>query len=290
MKIKINSGFVLLEALLAVGLLILFLGGLGALFVLNLRGTSLINYSTQAGLLARGGLEALRTIDFDDLSLLDPAHLVFSGSSWAVAAGSETTDIFIRTIRVKEVQRNSSCDIVASGGTADPDSKFIESEVSWTDELGRVHQTLLAGLVTRWDDPQGPCFAPSAAANLIFHVDLTYWYGHRQLREVYLENSGALPITISFVTFAWNNEEEEEEIEQIFIDSTKIWSKSGPGSPSGKQPSGTKLDVQDYTINAGDIVNMNKTQFEGHMDGAILILTLEFSDGSTFVSPPFTPH
>jgi len=287
MRIKTNSGFVLLEALIAVGLLILFLGSLGTLFLLNLRGTSLISNANQADLLARGNLEALRTVDFDDLALINPAHLVFSGASWTTAAGSETGEVFTKTVRVKEVQRDAGCNVVASGGTADPDSKFIESEVSWTDALDRNHQTLLIGLITRWDDPQGPCFAPSAAANLVFHIDGTWWYGHKQLREVYLENTGSSPIIISFVTFAWDN---ENEIEQVFINSTKIWSKTGPGSPSGDQHSGTRLDVQDYSINSGTTVNMNKTQFEGYMNGSTLTLTLEFSDGSIFTSAPFTPY
>lgn len=286
MKIKNNSGFVLLEALIAVGLLVLFLGSLGTLFFLNLRGTALINNANQADLLARGNLEALRTIDFDDLALINPAHLVFSNPSWTATAGSAAGEVFTQTVRVKEVQRDGSCNVVAISGTVDPDSKFIESEVSWVDDLGRTHQTLLSSLITRWDDPQGPCFAPKAAASLIFHIETTLWYGGKQLREVYLENGGSEPIIISSVIFTWDN---SQKIQQIFLDSNKLWSFSGPGSPAGTQASGTRLDVVDYSIDPGEILDMNKTQFTGAMTGATLTLTIEFTDGSIFTSDPFTP-
>ncbi|HBR80958.1 MAG: hypothetical protein UX09_C0009G0016 [Candidatus Uhrbacteria bacterium GW2011_GWE2_45_35] len=286
MNLKNHSGFVLLEALIAVGLLILFLGSLGTLFLLNLRGTALINNSNQAELLARSGLDALRTIDFDDLNLINSGHLVFFGASWTVVAGSEVTDVFTKTVRVREVQRDVDCEIVAVGGVLDEDSKFIDSEVSWTDDLGRVHQTFLTSLITRWDNPQGLCFAPSAAANLIFHTETTLWYGGKQLRELYLENGGSVPFTVNYLTFTWDN---GASIQQIFLDSTKIWSSSGPGLPIGTQVSGTRLDIFDYTFDPGEILDMNKTQFDTPMAGTTLTLTIEFTDGSIFVSDPFTP-
>lgn len=286
MKMKKNSGFVLLEVLIAIGLLILFLGSLGTLFILNLRGTALINNINQAELLARSNLDALRTISFSDLSLIDPAHLVFSGSNWTTVAGEEVGEVFTKTVRVKEVQRDSSCNIVTSGGTVDIDSKTIESEVNWTDLFGRNHQTLLTGLVTNWADPQGSCFKYTAAAHLVFHTESTLWYGGKQLRQLYLENAGDKPFTISNMVFTWNN---TANIQQVFLDSTKLWSSSGPGTPTGVQPSDTNLNVIDYTMNPGETLDMNKTQFDLLMADTTLILTITFTDGSVFVSDPFTP-
>lgn len=285
-KILNENGFIFLEALMAVGLVMVFLSAIGGLFFINASGGARLQQSRQANLIARGDLEALRTIAFDDLNLTAAGHLFFFDPVWTIASGSENFDIFTRTVRVKEVQRDASCEIVASGGTADPDSKFVESEVSWNDLAGRTHQILLTGLKTRWDDPQGPCFQPTAAASLIFHIEFTYWYGGKQLRELYLENGGSVPFTITAMTLNWDN---SNKIQQIFLNSTKIWSASGPGLPSGTQLSGTRLDILDYTMNPGDYFEMNKTQFDHGMEGSTLVLNIEFSDGSIFTSDPFIP-
>jgi len=281
-----NQGFVLLEALLAIGLVIIFLGGFGALFVLNVNGSARVHQYEQANIIAESGIQALQTLDFGDLTLKDPARLVFSNPYWTLSDGSETIDDFTRTVRIKEVQRDENCNIVESGGTVDPDSKFIESEVAWSDFAGRNKQILLTSLVTRWDDPQGECFQPTAAGSLVFHVETTLWFGGKQLRELYLENGGSEPITIAYTTFIWDN---TKQIDQVFISSVKTWSTSGPGTPTGGQISGVRLDTQDYTINAGQTVEMNKTQFSGSMGGSTLTLILEFTDGSIFTSPSFVP-
>ncbi|MFH1253102.1 MAG: hypothetical protein V1664_02095 [Candidatus Uhrbacteria bacterium] len=282
-----NRGFVFLEALLAVGLIMIFLSAIGGLFFIIANGGVRIHQSEQANLLAHSGLEALRTVAFDDLSLTSSGQPVFSSPRWTVVAGPETVESFTRTVRVEEVQRDASCNIVATGGTVDPDSKFIESEVVWQDLLGRSHQILLTSLKTRWNDPQGPCFQPSAAASLIFHIEFTYWYGGKQLRELYLENGGSIPFTMTAMTLSWDN---ANQIQQVFLNSTKIWSAAGPGLPSGNQSSGVRLDIQDYTMNPGDYFEMNKTQFDRAMAGTTLILNIEFSDGSIFTSDPFTPE
>lgn len=284
--IKRQKGFILFEALLATGLTLIFLSAVGGLFFINLTGLSRVQQSEQANLLATAGLSALRTINFDDLSLINSGHLVYSGSSWTTVTDPETIGDFNRTVRVKEVQRDASCNIVVSGGSVDPDSKFIESEVTWTDFVGRNHQILLEGLQTSWDSPQGPCFQQTAAASLIFHIEFTYWYGGKQLRELYLENGGSIPFTMTEMTWTWNN---TKQIEQIFLNSTKLWSSSGPGTPIGKQSSGTVLDIIDYTMNPGDMFEMNKIQFDGPMGGTTLTISIEFSDGSIFTSDPFTP-
>lgn len=281
-----KNGFVILEALLAVGLVLIFLSALGSLFFISINGGSKIHQNEQANLIAQSGLQALRTIAFDDLNLTSLGHLVFSDPVWTLGAGSETIGNFTRTVRVEEVQRDGSCNIVASGGTVDPDSKLIESEVTWDDFAGRNHQLVLSSLETRWNNPQGPCFQLSAAASLIFHIEFTYWYGGKQLRELFLENGGTVPFTITAMTLTWDN---SSNLQQVFLNSTKLWSSSGPGLPPGIQPSGTRLDVEDYTMNPGDYFEMNKTQFDKNMGGTTLTLQIEFSDGSIFTSDPFTP-
>ena len=106
------------------------------------------------------------------------------------------------------------------------------------------------------------------------------------MRTLYLENLGTDPITIDEVEFTWDN---AEVMDQMFIDATKVWSSTGPGSPAGSQPSGTELDILDFTIPGGATVEINKTQFSGDMRGTTLTLKLEFSDDSEITSDPFIP-
>ena len=119
-----------------------------------------------------------------------------------------------------------------------------------------------------------------------FAIDDSEFYGGKQLRELYFTNTGDTTVTIDKITFTWSN---SRRIEQVFIDNVKVWSDGGPGTPSGTQPSGVELDIQNFTMTPGQTSELNKGQFSGAMSGATLTMTVTFSDGSIFTSGPFTP-
>ncbi|OGL70043.1 hypothetical protein A3C17_01510 [Candidatus Uhrbacteria bacterium RIFCSPHIGHO2_02_FULL_53_13] len=290
MNFRDQSGSLLLEAVLASALLAVFAIAILSLTVTANQGTGKALKDADVVWRAQEGIEALRTIPFDSLSLTDQGSLSWTGSSWTVSSsGPETLAGGItRTVRVKQVERDSNCVIVPTGsGDVDVDTLALESEVSWTDPLGRAQSYTVSSLRTRYTDPQGDCFLAEQASQIGINLTLqAEWFGLKQLRTLYLENLGTEPITIHEIEFTWNN---AETMDQMFINSTKVWSSSGPGSPSGPQSSGTEIDIADYTIPGGTSVEINKTQFSGDMRGTTLTLKLEFSDDSEITSDPFTP-
>ncbi len=234
-------------------------------------------------------MDALRTMSFASLANTDVGSLTFAGGQWTLGtSGPQTIGTgMTRTARVQSVSRDASCNVVASGGTTDADSKSIESSVAWTDLSGRARSTTFTALRTQWESPQGTCFATTQGSHVA--IDFTtsgQWFGGKQLRQVFVTNSGTSTATIDKIAFTWTN---SRQIEQSFFDSTKVWSKTGPGTPSGSQPSGTLLDAQNYAISAGQTVELNKTQFSGAMSGTTITIQLIFTDGSSVTTVPFVP-
>lgn len=290
MRLPYNqSGSLLLEAMLAVALLAIFATAVASLASTANQGTGKALLRQKALWRVEEGIEALQTIPFENLSATDPGTIQWDGASWSLSSGGPTDlgDNLIRTVRVKEVERDANCIIVETGGTVDPDTLALESEVTWTDPLGRPQNTIVSNLRTRYNDPQGSCFLDDQASQVTINLTLeAEWFGLKQLRTLFIENTGSSPVTIEELTFTWDN---GETISQSFINSTKVWSSGGPGSPSGDQSSGTELDILDFTIPATTIVEINKTQFSNDMRGTTLTLKMEFSDGSEITSEPFTP-
>lgn len=288
-NISVRSGFVLLEALLAIGILAFFLTAVsGLVFVANV-GSERVHQSELAIWAAEEGLEALQSLDFSSLLNTNTGSISFLNNHWQLNTNGPQSlgNAITRTVRVLAVNRDASCVVVASGGSVDSDSKTLESSVAWTDILGRSHQIILDALRTQWENPQGSCFNPQQAGQVaIDFLTNGQWFGGKQLREVFVTNNGASAVTIDHVVFTWDN---DEEIQQSFFNSTKVWSASGPGSPSNEQHSGTDLNIQNFTLSAGQTIELNKTQFSGAMSGTTITIKLIFTDGSSITTPPFVP-
>jgi len=285
------GGFVLLEALLAIGVLAFFLMAASGLAFIAKVGSGRTHQAELATWAAQEGIDALQTISFTSLSNTSVGSLTFSGGNWTLGtSGPQTIGTgMTRTVKVGSVSRDASCNVVTSGGTVDADSKTIESVVSWTDVAGKTHVSTLSAMRTQWENPQGTCFKPSVPQNTHVAIDFAtsgQWFGGKQLRTVYIINSGTAAVTIDRVVFTWTN---AQEIQQSFFGSTKVWSSGGPGTPSGTQVSGTELNIQDYAISAGQTVELNKTQFTGAMSGTTVTIKLIFMDGSSVQTVPFVP-
>lgn len=283
------GGFVLLEALLAIGVLAFFLLAASGLAFVAKVGSGRAHQAELATWAAQEGIDALQTMSFASLANTTVGSLSFATGTWTLGtSGPQAIGTGItRTVKVGSVSRDASCNVVTSGGTVDVDSKTIESVVNWTDVAGRARSSTLSALRTRWESPQGTCFAATQGSNVV--IDFTTsgeWFGGKQLRSVYVINNGTGSVTIDRVVFTWTN---AQSIQQSFLNSTKIWSSSGPGTPSGTQASGTELNVQDFTISAGSSVEFNKTQFTGAMSGTTVTIKLIFTDGSFVETVPFVP-
>lgn len=219
--------------------------------------------------------------------LTQTGSLSFSSDRWALgtSAPESLVDGYTRTVKVEEALRNVSCELVSSGGTADTDSYFLESSVEWTGFGGQNRQVTLRTLRTNWENPTGDCFA-SDCSQLEWDVLGSSWFGGKQLREIYITNNTGETKDIEEITIWWDN---AAELQQIFFDSGKVWSGSGPGTPSGNQVSGTEIHIVSADILDGQTVEMHKTQFTQNMFGTTISVMYECDDGSSVTFGPFTP-
>jgi type II secretory pathway pseudopilin PulG len=137
-KFKITRGSTLVEVLVVAGVLasiaLAVFGTLALLSRFHEKNMSAI----KAQLLAEEGIEALRFIKASGWSTLSgipsgtARYLALSPSSWGVTTTPEIVDgEFWRVVKVYAVSRNVSGDIVSSGGTIDPNTLLLESNVSW---------------------------------------------------------------------------------------------------------------------------------------------------------------
>lgn len=278
----------MLEALIAIGIGALFSTALLGFVLAANASTDRAKENTSALWETQEGLDALQTISFSNLTNTTTGSLTFASNRWTLgASGPQTlTDGATRTVKVENVSRDAACLVVASGGTVDVDSKKLTSVTTWTDSAERSHTLTLSTLRTNWEDPQGPCFLASQATQVTFNVSGAVFSGGKQLRQVYFTNNGSTNVTIDKIIFTWDN---GAEFDQMFMDTSKVWSSSGPGTPTDEVDSGEMIDIQNFVLNAGSTAELNKGQFDHQMSNVTMTLTVIFTDSSIWVSPSFIP-
>lgn len=281
-------GSIMLEALIAVGVASMYVLGILGLTLTANRSSDRAEETERATWDMNEGLEALQTISFTDLTTTNVGSLTFANNTWILGTAGQQTlpDGMKRTVKVQTVNRDNSCSIVASGGTLDTDSKTLVSEVVWTDTNNRSHTVTSSTLRTNWENPTGTCFVATMVSQITFDISGAVYSGGKQLRQVYFTNDGSTSVTIDKITMTWDN---EAEFDQLFMDTSKVWSSTGPGTPSGEIHSGTLIDIQNFTLTPGSTAELNKGQFDQNMAGTTLTMTVTFTDGSTWTSPIFSP-
>jgi Tfp pilus assembly protein PilV len=132
-----ERGFTLVEVLISAAIILASVVALIGVHSLYMRTALSNNESIQAAYLAEEGIEVVRF--WRDLSwrnrietvpLNNAYGLVQSGTGWATST-SRYVGRFDRRVTLFAVERNASNDIVASGGTVDPNTLLVTSEVSW---------------------------------------------------------------------------------------------------------------------------------------------------------------
>jgi Tfp pilus assembly protein PilV len=288
-KHHLEKGSLLLEALVAIGVAAAYMTALVGFVVVANRGSDRAVEIQQAVWNTNEGISALRAVPFASLTPTLTGAITFATSSWTLATNGPQTlpDGSTRLVKIESVSRDASCAVVASGGTVDPDSKKLTSITTWIDTAGRTHDTTTTTLRTNWASPTGSCFATRQAGQVSFSVDASQYYGGKQLRQLYFTNTGGTSVVIDKITFTWSN---SSEFEQLFIDNSKVWSTSGPGTPTGVDVhSGTELDIQNFSMTPGQTSQITKGQFENAMAGTTMTMSVTFADGSIFTSAPFNP-
>jgi hypothetical protein len=153
-KFKQNqSGQSLIELLFAIGVFALFAIGIAGLTYEGLIGSEQSDERTQAVFHAHEGVDATRSIrDLEWKSLVNGAHgLDDTLGYWEFSGVSEVIDtVYTRTITVSDVERDGSGDIVLGGGTVDPRTKLVRSEVTYTPDFGIPHTVAVEAYVSDW--------------------------------------------------------------------------------------------------------------------------------------------
>ena len=71
------------------------------------------------------------------------------------------------------------------------------------------------------------------------------------------------------------------KIERVRFGQDTVWSKTGPGTPIGVQPSGTLLNMVDWTLQAGAEQDIDNIKFTHQMSGDTIAIEFTMEDGTT---------
>lgn len=105
-----------------------------------------------------------------------------------------------------------------------------------------------------------------------------YIYGVRFANVCTEKNIHITNITVSWVVNGG------QHIEIVRINNTNVWHYDGSrGSPSGRQHSGTPIDILDWTIRPVTTIPLSYLRFQENMRNKNITLNLTFSDNSTSI-------
>lgn len=152
---KQQKGFFVLEVLLASALFVIFSAAAVGLVLQGFDANRTGNEETIANQYAAEGIEAVRSIRKQTFYNM-VANTVATGASrsasnvWAFNGLNNTFGKYTRVITVADAQRDGSGNIVASGGTVDPNTKKVTSTVSWNVSPTRNNSVVLTAYLTNW--------------------------------------------------------------------------------------------------------------------------------------------
>jgi prepilin-type N-terminal cleavage/methylation domain-containing protein len=133
-----NKGLTLVEVMIASAIILTAVVTLLGVHNLYLKVAFSNSNAVKAAYLAEEGLEAMRFLrDLSWSTHLAPLAIgteygvVLSVSAWQVNPANKYVENFERTVSIALVYRDANGDIVASGGTLDPDTLLVTSSVAW---------------------------------------------------------------------------------------------------------------------------------------------------------------
>jgi len=160
-----NVGFSVIEIILAAALFMIIATGSITVILQGTDSNRLGEEQTVANQFAAEGIEAVKSIKNQAYSnLVNTAGTGIRRSAsnvWEFFGANNTlthnsTDNYIRTIKVESVNRDAvppAGNIVASGGTLDPDTKKITSTVTWNFTPSRTNSVQLISYLSDWKKP-----------------------------------------------------------------------------------------------------------------------------------------
>jgi Tfp pilus assembly protein PilV len=139
MKINIfrrnQTGSTLVEVLVAIALTGILLPALATALISSNSSRPTATQQLNATSLLQQITEATRTVrdnGWSNVAINGTYHPVVSGTTWTLTGGAGTSGNFTDQVVISDVQRDSSGNIVTSGGMVDPSTKLAVVSVSWT--------------------------------------------------------------------------------------------------------------------------------------------------------------
>jgi len=144
-------------------LIVLAVVGVGFLAIISFlifsRGVTFqVARNTEAAALAEEAIEAVRgmrdegwTANIAPLTSGTTYYPAVSADKWTLSTTNPgpISNLYTRTVVVEDVGRDGNDDIVASGGTPDPNTKKVTATVSWT-ESTQSKQVVLTTYITNF--------------------------------------------------------------------------------------------------------------------------------------------
>ncbi|MFA5933461.1 MAG: hypothetical protein WCV81_04260 [Microgenomates group bacterium] len=131
-----QKGQSLIELLIAIALAAVIIPGILSGLIASREGKAQEGQRLQALTYLKEEEEAVRSVreaGWSNIASNNTYHPVQGATSWSLATGSETINSnFTRQVAISSVQRDSSGNIVLSGGVIDPSTKLAVYTVSWT--------------------------------------------------------------------------------------------------------------------------------------------------------------
>lgn len=164
-----KNGFGLLELIISLGLFVVIaVSGIATIanaLVIN----RLSDNQTAAFLYAKRGIEAIRSIRNQGFINLYPGDYGLSSASgtWALSGTSDTEGKYNRVVKLETVGRNASGNIVASGGTIDPEVIKATSTVTWDFSPTRNLTVSLSEYLTNFRESKPPKWLPPTQEAMI---------------------------------------------------------------------------------------------------------------------------
>lgn len=277
-KIKGESGQSLVELLIAMGIFITAVSSISFMILNVYLADKLGRERTIASFLAREGMEAVRAIrdnKWSDLVSGDYGLSIVS-NNWIFQGTQEDLSNHlqggVRRIIIEEI---------------DNDTRKITSKVNWELAEDRFQEVVFVTYLTNWLKEELPPQAENQAGFLVVDTSQTaIEEARKSLTGITISNSSELPITIDKITVFWDS---TVLITEIKIENLNVWAIRGYGSPSGPQPSGIELDIEDFILEGGMTYDVDRIRFRSVMTGATFNITFLMKDGTATSTGEFSP-
>lgn len=168
LRVAMRAGFSVIEILIAIFVIVVALGSILNVAVLSLKSSFNARTTLEAQSYAQEALEAVRNFrdgvawnaddpfnEYDGLGVAvkGVAYRISKSSDsppkWKLVQGQESLGVFMRSLVFEVGQRDGAGNLIASGGSADPDTVKVTATVSWL-EQGTARESQLLMYLTNW--------------------------------------------------------------------------------------------------------------------------------------------